>query len=156
MNMKEVCKKFMELLEEHITDSFYDDDGGDYVELYISSPSDNGMNVEIEIDAEYFGFTCRNYDETYDYDENAEQNIIQASETIKGIIGGQLCEVTIFPEGNFLSASEIAEERSVNTDYLNKLLNECCFSDNDGYIEIVRYNTAEIEKHNFKHGKITD
>ena len=28
MKMKDTCKKFLELLKDDITDSFYDDDGG--------------------------------------------------------------------------------------------------------------------------------
>lgn len=153
MNMKEICRKYIDALEMYITDSFYDDEGGDYVELDIFNPINKYMSIEIEIDSCYFGFVCHNYDEMYYYDENTEENLNKSIERIKGIINGTLCEISLNASGQPVSISETAEANAVCKDYLDNMLSSCAMTKCSGQLKICYWNSAS-QIYSFENGSV--
>lgn len=142
MNMKEICRKYIDALGNYISDSFYDDEGGDYVELDIFNPVNDYMSIEIEIDSSYFGFVCHNYDEMYYYDEDTEENLNRSIEKINGIITGTLCEISLNAYGQPLSTSETAEVNSINNEFLDKIISSCGMTKCSGQIKICYWNRS--------------
>ena len=149
MNMKEMCERFVSALEDCITDSFYDDDGGDFVELYIESLLDPKMKIQIEIDTEYFGFSCLDYDETYGYDEYAEENYNEIIRKIRKLMSGELCVILFYGSGrnfyNILEESNRADESFIKN-YISNLYDNIslCYAEkyvwNESVCEVFRFN----------------
>lgn len=154
MKMKDTCKKFLELLKDDITDSFYDDDGGDYVELYIENPDNEDLNLQIEIDSEYFGLSYRSYDETYSYDEHSEENIILLADKIHKIISGELCMITLYRENKGWSVDILEETSKVNDSCLEKFVADVTDDGDNGYIEVVIWGESDYDSYDFDDKKL--
>lgn len=151
MNMKEICRKYIDAFGSYITDSFYDDEGGDYVELDIFNPDNKYMSIEIEIDSSYFGFVCHNYDEMYYYDEKTEDNLNRSIDKISGIINGTLCEISLNVSGQPVSTSEIAEVNAVSKEFLDKMLLSNGMTKCSGQLKICYWNKSS-QIYSFENG----
>lgn len=153
MDMKEICRRYIEAFGSYITDSFYDDEGGDYVELDIYNQNNKSMSIEIEIDSSYFGFVCHNYDEMYNYDENTEEYLNRSINKIRGIINGTLCEVSMNVDGQPVSASKIAEEKAVCRKFLDDMLFSYGMTKCSGQINIC-YWDKPVQIYSFENSKV--
>ncbi|MBQ2824185.1 MAG: hypothetical protein IJF18_06380 [Oscillospiraceae bacterium] len=138
MNMKDVCKAFNSKLEGIITDSFYDDDDGGFVELDIENPADIDMDIQIEIDSSYFGFSYCSYDETYSYDECSETVIDGICSKIQDILDNRLCLISV--ETAEKSVNLLKEISDVGNDRLAEIIAECTENAEHGSIKIILWN----------------
>ena len=138
MNMKDVCKAFNEKLERIITDSFYDDDDGGFVELDIENPADIDMDIQIEIDSSYFGFSYCSYDETYSYDICDESLVDDICAKIQTILDNKLCLITIETEEK--SVNLLKDISEVGNDCLAEIISDCTENAEKGSIKIILWN----------------
>ena len=138
MNMKDVCKAFTDKLEGTITDSFYDDDDGGFVELDIENPADIDMDIQIEIDSSYFGFSYCSYDETYGYDACDKSVIDDICKKIQAILDNKLCLIAI--ETNEKSVNLLKDISEVGNDRLAEIIAVCSENAEKGIIKIILWN----------------
>lgn len=143
MNMKEMCKKFLDDLDGIITDSFYDDDGNGFVELDIENPDTVEKNIQIEIDSEYYGFSYCCYDEIYSYDGTESDKIPLICNKIRSILGKTACVIKIETADDEIY--KLAEITAIDNNSLAKLISEETSDAKDGKLKIILWNT-EIEK----------
>lgn len=142
MNMKEVCKLFLEKLDGIITDSFYDDEDNGFVELDIENPDTTDKNIQIEIDSEYYGFSYCCYDEMYNYDGNEQGNIETICNKIKSILDKTACVIKIETDNDDIF--KLADITAIDNSSLAELISKET-SDEEGKVKIILWN-AEIGK----------
>ena len=143
MNMKEICKKFLDDLNDIITDSFYDDDGNGFVELDVENPDTVEKNIQIEIDSEYFGFSYCCYDEIYSYDGNEAGNISLICNKVRAILSKTSCVIKIETADDEIY--KLAEITAIDNAGLAELISKETSGAKDGKLKIILWNT-EIEK----------
>ncbi len=153
MNMKYVCKAFNDKLDGIITDSFYDEEDGGFVELDIENPADIDMDIQIEIDSNYFGFSYCSYDETHSYGSDEEAVIDDICEKIRGIIGKKICLISI--ETAEKSVNLLEDVSAVNNERLAEIVAECTDDEKNGCVKIIMWNTSMEKKFSFADGSYT-
>lgn len=152
MNMKECCKKLTDALDGIITDSFFDDKKGDYVELYIDNPNNDEIMLQLILSEEEFGVLYRDYSRFFGYDDKTEENADKLLALINGIMSGRLSMITLYKDGSGYAADAVVSNDKIDDELLGKFIAQYAGNTDSGYLEIVRWQSSGYETRSYREG----